>query len=211
MNYQRLYDQIIDRAKNRVLDGYREKHHIVPRSYGGSNSKANLVELTAREHFIAHWILFKIYKCPSMSKAYRLMLDDQNRRRGKDYEAAKKIYAASMMGDANVSKRPDVKIKLKQNCYSSFAGKKRPEHSVLMKSKGLMAGEKNPFYGKGHLQAGAKNHMARKVQGTHEKYGVMFWDTAKAASDHIGVSIQAVVQAIKKSHRSKLWTLEYVS
>jgi hypothetical protein len=67
------------------------------------------------------------------------------------------------------------------------------------------------MYGKGHLQKGSANHMARKVQGTHEVHGVMFWDTAKSASEHIGVSVQAIVQAIKKNHRSKLWNLEYVS
>ena len=32
--------------------GYYEKHHIQPKSLGGSNKKENLVRLTAREHFI---------------------------------------------------------------------------------------------------------------------------------------------------------------
>jgi 5-methylcytosine-specific restriction endonuclease McrA len=77
MNYQKLYDQLIERAKLRVLDGYCEKHHIVPKSLGGSNNKENIVSLTAREHFLAHWLLFKIYQCPAMAKAFRLMLDHQ--------------------------------------------------------------------------------------------------------------------------------------
>jgi hypothetical protein len=61
MNYQRIYDQIIDRAKTRKLEGYKEKHHIIPKCLGGSNEKENLVELTAREHFICHLLLCKIY------------------------------------------------------------------------------------------------------------------------------------------------------
>ena len=52
MNYQRIYDQIINRAKERTLEGYKEKHHIIPKCMGGSNEKQNLIELTAKEHFI---------------------------------------------------------------------------------------------------------------------------------------------------------------
>jgi hypothetical protein len=43
-----------------VLSGYKEKHHVIPKSFGGSNKKENLVELTAREHFICHWLLTKM-------------------------------------------------------------------------------------------------------------------------------------------------------
>lgn len=58
--YTRIYYQIVNRAQSRTLDGYKEKHHIIPKSFGGSNKKENLVELTAREHFICHWLLVKM-------------------------------------------------------------------------------------------------------------------------------------------------------
>jgi hypothetical protein len=61
MNYQRIYDQIINRARTRKLEGYSEIHHIVPKCMGGSNEKQNLIELTAREHFICHWLLYRIH------------------------------------------------------------------------------------------------------------------------------------------------------
>jgi predicted Zn-ribbon and HTH transcriptional regulator len=62
MNYQRIYDQIIDRAKNRISPiGYYETHHIVPKCLGGSDDPENLANLTAREHFICHWLLTRIY------------------------------------------------------------------------------------------------------------------------------------------------------
>jgi hypothetical protein len=61
MNYPKIYQQLIERAKNRTIDGYCEKHHIVPRCLGGDDSKQNLVRLTAREHFIAHLLLVKIH------------------------------------------------------------------------------------------------------------------------------------------------------
>ena len=61
MNYQNIYNQIIERAKNRKLEGYKEKHHIIPRCMGGTDGKENLVELTAREHFLCHKLLCEIY------------------------------------------------------------------------------------------------------------------------------------------------------
>lgn len=66
MNYKRIYDQLVAKAKVRGLDkseveGYFEKHHILPRCQGGGDEKENLVLLTAREHYIAHILLWKIY------------------------------------------------------------------------------------------------------------------------------------------------------
>ena len=58
----------------RILNGYTEKHHILPVCMGGSNVKANLVRLTAREHFIAHWLLYKIHKTPAMARAWNIVL-----------------------------------------------------------------------------------------------------------------------------------------
>lgn len=59
--YQIWYQQIIDRARGRTLTGYVERHHVVPRSLGGSDHADNLVRLTAREHFVCHWLLTKMY------------------------------------------------------------------------------------------------------------------------------------------------------
>jgi hypothetical protein len=58
--YTRIYYMIIDRAKSRILDSYSESHHIIPKSLGGDNSPDNLVDLTAREHFICHLLLPKM-------------------------------------------------------------------------------------------------------------------------------------------------------
>ena len=58
--YNNWYHQIIQRASNRFLEGYAEKHHIIPRSLGGSDDIENLVILTAREHFICHLLLTKM-------------------------------------------------------------------------------------------------------------------------------------------------------
>jgi phosphoglycolate phosphatase-like HAD superfamily hydrolase len=51
----------VERARNRVLDSYTERHHIIPRCIGGTDVKENLVDLTAREHFICHRLLVNIH------------------------------------------------------------------------------------------------------------------------------------------------------
>lgn len=64
MNYSRIYDNLITRAKLRtkLTNIQTERHHIVPNSLGGSRSNDNIVKLTTREHFVAHLLLVKMNK-----------------------------------------------------------------------------------------------------------------------------------------------------
>lgn len=62
MNYTKIYNQIIEKRRNNTPTGYIERHHILPRSLGGSDDEDNIVALTAREHFICHFLLIKMYK-----------------------------------------------------------------------------------------------------------------------------------------------------
>lgn len=73
MDYKKVYDQLVEKAKPRGLDktkheGYFEIHHIVPRCMGGGDEEENLVMLTGREHYIAHILLWKMY--PKNSKLF---------------------------------------------------------------------------------------------------------------------------------------------
>ena len=61
MNYQKIYDNIVRRGQNRILEGYSEKHHIVPRCLGGTDEVTNLVSLTPEEHYLCHLLLVKIH------------------------------------------------------------------------------------------------------------------------------------------------------
>ncbi len=61
--YKRRYSQLMIRARERApLTGYFERHHIVPKAFGGTNQPSNLVKLTYREHFLAHWLLVKMHQ-----------------------------------------------------------------------------------------------------------------------------------------------------
>lgn len=72
MNYKSRYDLLIETRRARqfagALEGYTERHHIIPKCMDGSDDFENIVELTPREHFIAHLLLVKIYP-----KNYRLV------------------------------------------------------------------------------------------------------------------------------------------
>jgi len=68
MDYTKIYNSIIERAQNRDLEGYSEKHHITPKCIGGQDVKENIVELTAREHFLCHRLLCEIY--PNQEKLW---------------------------------------------------------------------------------------------------------------------------------------------
>jgi hypothetical protein len=71
MNYSKIYSQLIFKAKNREITKYTENHHIIPKCLGGNNDIENLVKLTFREHYIAHWLLCKMYK-ENLKKSYKL-------------------------------------------------------------------------------------------------------------------------------------------
>lgn len=60
MNYQKVYDQLVQKNHEFSEGEYFETHHKVPLSLGGNDEKSNLVNLTAREHYIAHLLLVKI-------------------------------------------------------------------------------------------------------------------------------------------------------
>ncbi|MGL4353054.1 MAG: HNH endonuclease signature motif containing protein [Aeromonas popoffii] len=63
MNYRLIYNNFIfSRLNSAVGPGvYTERHHILPSCMGGGDGPENLIRLSAREHFIAHRLLAKIY------------------------------------------------------------------------------------------------------------------------------------------------------
>jgi hypothetical protein len=61
VNYAAHYEKMMQRARGRVLGGYRERHHVVPRCLGGRDVPDNIVELTAGEHYVVHQLLVKMH------------------------------------------------------------------------------------------------------------------------------------------------------
>lgn len=99
MNYKKLYFTIIRNRRNNPLpaDEYGENHHIKPKSFGVEklDDEKNLVRLSAREHFIVHFLLYKIYKqrvknvfkqsirettrCKKMTLAFNIMINAKSK------------------------------------------------------------------------------------------------------------------------------------
>lgn len=113
MLYQKIYNQIIERARNRVLVDYSEKHHIFPKCLGGTDNKDNLVRLTYREHFICHWLLCKIYPknykiIHAFSRMIHFSLKNSERSlllTSRHFETVKKYYYP-IVGSWNKGKAP---------------------------------------------------------------------------------------------------------
>ena len=140
MNYQKIYDQIIERAKNRKLEGYKERHHIVPKCLGGSNDKNNLVELTAQEHFICHMLLCEIY--PHNVKLYQalwLMSTNKNKKEEKRYKVSSKTYERIKIEASKLYKNR--KISKEELNRRSVSQKK--QWYDKRKEQGLIINEKN--------------------------------------------------------------------
>jgi len=116
--YTRWYYDIINRAKIRILESYTEKHHIIPRSLGGSNSADNLIELTAREHLICHWLLIKMTK----GEAYYKMLCALNAMRMNGH----KEYITSRLYE-------EIKNKLSIEQSKRYRGANNPNFGVTVK------------------------------------------------------------------------------
>ena len=97
MNYIKIHNSIIKSALSRGrVAGYGEMHHIIPKSMGGTDNKDNLVMLTAREHFIIHWLLAKIHRNSQMIFALFAMTKPGNKSQQR-YTSHSFAYAREMM------------------------------------------------------------------------------------------------------------------
>lgn len=133
MNYKKHYDTLIERSpKERPVDDYYEKHRIVPGCMGGKYEESNVVWLTPEEHFVAHQLLYKIYKHPKLLYAINMMTihDSNNRNNNKRYYWMRKKF---LENHPNKSKEGREKLSLSMmNYYSSDTYKKK---SIESKSR----------------------------------------------------------------------------
>lgn len=121
--YKKWYDAITKRGQTRILETYTESHHIIPESLGGKDSPDNLTELTAREHFICHWLLVKIYK---------------------DGDAHWKMLNALRIMRAENKKQTRYSTKITSRVYENL----KEEYARLQSER--FSGTNNGFYGKKH-------------------------------------------------------------
>jgi len=141
MNYQKLHDSIISTAKKRGLikGQYKESHHILPKSMGGNNGKSNLVDLTAREHFIIHWLLKKIHNNKSMTYAF---------------------FSMTKMGNESQKRYTSHSFKYAREAMSILMSERTGEKNPLY---GL-TGEKSPNFGSKRSES-ARGNISKSMTG----------------------------------------------
>jgi hypothetical protein len=163
MNYLRIYNQLINKAKQRdSINGYYEIHHIIPKSEGGTDSSENLIKLTGREHFIAHKLLWMdnptlFSRCSS----FMMMSNQRGIKWGSVYETARIQFNNSplhpLRNTTNRLKQLSLMVgkpkseEHKKKISEANKGKsKTPQHIENMKaSLPDRSGENNSNYGKG--------------------------------------------------------------
>jgi hypothetical protein len=148
MNYKTIYDDLIKSRSNQALlkEEYYESHHIIPRCMGGTDDPRNLIKLTAREHFLAHYLLTKIY--PQQNKLFYALLcmirDPHNNRRytSKAHEIAKKQF----------SKMQSVRQTENNMMWTESAKKKISEKMKGDNNPMRKYPEKNPAWGNSYVR-----------------------------------------------------------
>lgn len=105
--YTQCYYSIITsaQARNSLTETYTERHHIIPKSLGGSNLKDNLVKLTAREHFICHLLLTKMTEGENKAKMSKAAFMFATASRNQDrYKINSHWYESLRLGSSNARK-----------------------------------------------------------------------------------------------------------
>ena len=173
LTYEEFINNILEtRGRFACGDEYHERHHIVPRCVGGTNDEYNLIDLFAREHFIAHKMLAEenpneeglLYAWWCMSIQTNEHTKERYQLTAEEYEEVRTKFASlmsdKMSGDGNrMWNRPWWDEDTPQNKIDEWknniveATKRRwqdPEFKERMckQRKGMNCGEANPMYGK---------------------------------------------------------------
>jgi len=181
--YSTLYYKITSNAKQRITEGYTELHHIIPQSMGGSNDKENLVELTAREHFICHWLLIKMTE-------------------GKD--RSKMLYALNgMKAENRYQQRYHTKITAR--VYEKYRIENARNHSEIMKGRTAPnKGRKMSEEQKQLLREKAKaNHAGGKVYSEESQQKRIAKVTGRKDSDEAKLKKSIALKGKLKGPMSK--------
>jgi hypothetical protein len=189
MNYQKIYDDLMssrlllkkDRHHDKKEGAYFEGHHILPKAKGGTGTSSrglnndNIVLLTAREHFLAHWLLWRIHGDRSSALAFhKMMSNNKNQNRvisSRGYEEARIAFSKTNKG--NQYGKGVIKI---------ISEEQKKNQSNLM--KGRYIGENNPFYGKRHSETTIEKLRRPKSSEHVEKIRQMMISRPKVTCHH---------------------------
>lgn len=233
MNYEKIYNQIVERAKNRVLDCYTESHHIIPRCMGGGDEKENLVNLTAREHFICHRLLVQIHPSNNKLKFALWAMCNMKSKRQSRYTPSSRIYESIKIEVIQLisDKKKGVKLsgEHKRKTSEALTGRKRPQEVIdkIVKTRKESGGWKHSDETKNKIRSnnGMKRQEVRdKLKGreisdetrkklsdvsVHKRACIIdgvWYESIREASNQLDIKWDMVSDRIKsKSEKFKNW------
>jgi len=189
MNYTKIYNTLIERARNRGIDGYFEKHHIVPRCLGGTDDKDNIVALTPEEHYVSHQLLVKMYpneKSLAWAAVRMTHHSTNNRTNNKLYGWLKRRhseYSKTRVGDKNPSygkhwfHNPDTGESVKTEPHNKPDGWLKGKRSVRCEICGEPTRKTYHQYCDEHRSQGRINSYRKKHLNTAESLWQQFLES----------------------------------
>jgi hypothetical protein len=187
--YETWYADITKRGQDRHTDSYTESHHIVPRSLGGNNLPENITKLTAREHFICHWLLVKIHREGEahwkMLNAIRIMrAENKNQHRYSNRITARvysnlkeeysKIQSEKNKGAGNGMFGKSQTEKAKSKISEANTGRVQPLEEKMNQVKAITGRKRKPF-----TDEWKANMSAAKTGENNNRYGVEVLEETK--------------------------------
>ena len=138
--YTKWYFEIVKNSlSGRIKSGYTEAHHIVPRCMGGNDDTSNLVNLTAREHYICHLLLTKMTKGQIREKLVHAVMLMGRLHEDNQLKLVSRTVAKLREDHARI-----ISARMKNNKHS--LGKKHTDEWKKHHSE-KMSGENNPMFG----------------------------------------------------------------
>jgi len=146
--YKTWHDNIIAKAKNRTLEGYKEVHHIIPKSCGGTNDKSNLVPLAAREHYIIHMLLpyFTAGQIKHKMLNAFIFMTAKSKACKRDYKINSRVYEKLKSEFSKSLKGRRLTPEWKAKISKTLTGTKLPEYvkrKISLGNMGRKVSEKN--------------------------------------------------------------------
>ena len=158
MNYQNIYNNLIEKRLENVLCCEYEIHHIIPKTLGGDDSNTNLVKLTPREHYIAHLLLTKIYpEHDGLKIAWQLMASTRD-------DFSKRKYSSKMY------EKLKLEVRKAQSFFMRGTTKEKCEwrmRSALKAKKRI--GPKHNLWGFNHSESSKRKMSAARSMGGNIK------------------------------------------
>jgi hypothetical protein len=181
--YEEFIQNVLDtRGRFNCGDTYHERHHIVPKCIGGGNEKENLIDLYAREHFIAHKLLAQenpendkliyAWTCMAFTKNdiyYECEITPE------EYEEARIVLSEKMTGEGNhfygKHHSEETKEKLRQQRIGTKASDKAKYHMSEAQTKRMQDPDARAACGKPHTEEWKREQSERMRGENHPMYG----------------------------------------